>query len=942
MSKRLSILVLVFLALGFSAQAWGQASTVGKDFWVSSTIVCSPGGSSNKAMPYIAISAEKACTVNIQGGLNNAINITQQVAAGSWSQFGDVSAIGTPNTNPLTGQVNVAMTTSDWYPVAASNASNLTGYAGQINHYGLHITATEEISVYVILSSLNSMDASNILPVNAIQSEYYTQDYSPKVKSDFPGAISMVTILATEDNTQVDIIPNGATADGHASGQLYTVTLNQGQTYYMISTAEQQIGGSHIEARNGKKIAVFCGIPLTNIPSNIAARDACFEQAMPVDYWGNQFVVTRSLWKNGNLIGITAMQDGTELKIDGNTITYINAGDTYYVMLQGAVNLPHTKNPGTGPVNLVISGDAAYIETSCPVAVYSYDTGNSYVGSDKTTSEVQNSKGDPASVWVSPLQQKINTITCGTCYTLKTTDHFMNIVAETATCTQTTLHAIYGAQRLDKSSTLVWTPVAGNPAYSYARVQLGTAASKNFSVFKIHNPRGFIANIYGNGEDESYAYSAGSSAVKRGISVEGKTYTDGLLDNETSYCVNTPVEFDAQVGTDIIDKVDWDFGDGVTELDGTPQFSHTYTVPGWYDVIAKVYAHKECPETTYPAEEVRFSFYVQRPKTIHAKPGHLCLEEGEQMAAGAFLENGRWFKIDTTRYDCDSIVIRTMEYGRATSHTVDTVAEEELRYHGKTYTETGTYTITLPNANASGCDSTITLKLRIVTCLAMTVSNREGEHHVCQGEPLEVDYKVQKGEIATATFVCPTCTDGGISEPLADFNTTADGIFSLPTGDMKPGTYSAEIKVHDDYCNHDFTFPLTLDVYFHADSVFAYMYGNVLSAFSKGYNGGYDFTGYQWYKDGALIPGATGAVYHADEQLKGDYYLVAKDAAGQQWTTCPKTINTDTDKYQGGKQPTTPSAQHMPAAEKVLIGERLYIRQGDTLYDMYGHEVINR
>ena len=236
MKKLSKITLLVVLFIGMTTPAWGQASTQGKEFWVSSTIVCSPGGSGNKAEPYIAISAEKACTVTITNAAGD-VNITQQLAAGSWSEFGHNSE--PTQTNPNAGPVKVPLDPAKWYPINMSDASNVRSLAGQINNYGLHIKATENISVYVILSSLNSMDASNILPINALGAEYYTQDYWPIVKSDFSNTVTMATILATEDNTKVDIIPNGNTADGHASGQLYTVSLKKGQTYYLMSAPLQ-------------------------------------------------------------------------------------------------------------------------------------------------------------------------------------------------------------------------------------------------------------------------------------------------------------------------------------------------------------------------------------------------------------------------------------------------------------------------------------------------------------------------------------------------------------------------------------------------------------------------------------------------------------------------------------------------------------------------------
>ena len=189
MKRFIKSLVLVAFVMGTTLSAWSQASTQGKEFWVSSTIVCSPDKAT--ATPYIAISAEKQCVVNITGGVNNSINITQTLAAGSWTEFCKSQA-------------------SSWYPVQLNNASDLRKAAGAKNMYGLHITASDYISVYVVLASSHSMDACNILPMTALKSErkpgteYYTQDYWPNLNG-FDNPISMITVLATEDNTRVTI-----------------------------------------------------------------------------------------------------------------------------------------------------------------------------------------------------------------------------------------------------------------------------------------------------------------------------------------------------------------------------------------------------------------------------------------------------------------------------------------------------------------------------------------------------------------------------------------------------------------------------------------------------------------------------------------------------------------------------------------------------------------
>lgn len=924
MKKLSKIALLAVLLVSTTLPAWGQASTQGKEFWVSSTIVCSPTGSGNQAQPYIAVSAEKACTVTITNAAGD-VNITQQVAAGSWSEFGNNSK--PTQTNPNVGPINVYLDPTKWYPVNMSDASNVRSIAGQINNYGLQIKATENISVYVILKSDASMDASNILPITALGAEYYTQDYWPIVKSDFNNTVTMTTILATEDNTEVNIVPNGNTADGHRSGQLYTIRLNKGQTYYLMSEPLKQLTGTRIQSKDGRKIAIFNGVPLTNLPTDIAARDCLFEQSMPIDYWGTQFIATRSLEKNGNLIGITATTNGTEIKIDGYTQAYINEGETFYIMLQSANN-PNANKPGTSPIDLVLTADAAYIETSCPCAVFSYDTGNSYKG--KNGDEIVNSQGDPSSVWVSPIQQKINKITFGTCYTDRTKDHFINIVTETATCQNTRLTALYGATALDKTNLLVWTPVPGNPTYSYARAKIGDANTSQFSVFNIENAKGFIAHIYGNGNDESYAYSAGSAAVEQGVNVNGETFTNGYI-SDTKFCYGEPMEFNAKVGTDEISRVDWDFGDGITEKNGSAQTTHEYTVPGWYDVRAELYGHQVCTEENEQyLGSVQFSFRVVKPDTIYQYV-HECLPEDY---VGEIKNDTVW---PTNITDCSNITATVKMYGQHSSK-IDSVTAENQYYeplNGITYPQNPdnpmeydqTITINLTQlfgtTNAAGCDSIIHRHIKIITCLDMNINNNIDAQHACPGEAMDIPYTFIKGSMGDAYF-----TLNGQKTPI----TPNGGFFSLPVNGLKPGVYNAIISVDDPFCETTLQFPIDFRIYYPSD-IFQYKFNNVLAVYKNGYGGndGYDFVAYQWYRNGQPIEGATASIYHTTEPYtQGDtYFVVLTDQNGLTLPSCPQTIN----------EVPNLNPQQAPQASKIVKQQQMYILREGQLYTIYGQRI---
>lgn len=929
MKKQLKSLLLVAIFACTTLPAWSQASTEGKDFWVANTIVCQPPTASDPAFPTIAVSAQKACKVTITDYAGNPL-ATANVAAGSWTRFGDNTAAIDP--------ADYYLDRSKWYPSNNNvNATDVYNHADKINNYGLHITATENISVFVIMRTPQySMDASNALPISALQAEYYLQDFQPNANG-VNKPVTMTTILATENNTQVVITPKGNTYGKNNNGIPFTISLNKGQTYYLISDVSSQLAGTHIKAQGGKKIAVYVGSPVTRLPGGVAARDALFEQMMPIDYWGTQFIATRSLQKDGNIIGITATQNGTELKVDGFTQTYINEGETYYILLQGPSD-PYAKNLSKIEcrIDQVITADAAFIETSCPAAVISYDTGNSFAGA--TNSEIVNGQGDPSSVWLSPIQQKINRITFGACYTKKTRAHFLNVVTETATCQQTKLTAYMGQYGQDWSNKLIWTQVPGNTAYSYARVQIGND-TEDINVFTLENSHGFIAHVYGNGEDESYAYSAGSAAVEQGVNVNGMTFTNGYR-SDSKFCFGDVIDFDANVGTDEITRVDWYFGDGTTEYYGQAQTQHTYTSPGWYDVTADLYGHLVCTnEDEMFLGQVTFSFLVYRPDTTigSVRPTDCVSLEEYKSNPTYWDEKILHGDIDTVQENCyDDVVLDFVTYAAEKEDIRPDLVGQDLvqGYNGKWYDVSTDVIDTIPDPY-SGCNIYRKYHVEVITCLNLEVLNAPAMQTVCPGETFNISYTKHKGNIdGDATFRVPGYPDQTI---ILDDNVT-NGSFTVPVGDItKPGYYSGELLVNDLYCPDRNPLKYTIDfTVYYPEDIFKYKYNNVLAVYKPGQGGneGYEFTAYQWFRNGAPIEGATSSILYLGQGVtfeSGDIvYVMLTDKDGMVLPSCSQVIEDVKD--------FNPEPQNAPAY-KELINRSIVIQKGEHSYNIYGQRI---
>lgn len=827
MKKITIVFLLAAVFLGLSTPAAAQVSTEGRDFWVALTFASAPDAATTGRELFLAVSAKKDCKVTVSNPNTNFTN-TYSVSADNWFEIRDIPV-------------------SEWWPGDTKAAVN-----GKTLPTGLQVTSTEDISLFAAIRFEFSFDASVVLPTQILQTEYYVQDYPPYDHKDNTSWSSYSVLATASGTTTVKITPYGAKSP-------QTITLKQGQVYYYVGADKISASGTHIVA--DKPIAVFNGDVCTDVPGEISARDLTYEQAMPVDYWGTEFVVTRSLHKDANRVRVTAMEDGTQIYVDNSKrpVKTINAGETYeFEVSEGTANLTKVTQKLSGanlPIPDVYKGVAHYIKTSCPCAVYSYDVSEKYTNTYDSSSPIpteviSGQEGDPSMVWISPLEQRIHKITFGVCPTNNTNTHNVNIVVLTKDADKVRLVSRSNPNGI----ALTFTPVAGTE-YSYARQQIcNSVDAQADKVFTLTCPSGFIAHVYGNGRQESYSYSAGSSAVKLGnITVGDQVFEDGAR-SSTFYCLNDSLEFSAEAGATIIDKVDWDFGDGVTEENGPAVVSHQYDSPGWYDVTAKLYAHKECPDTVYPPEAVHFSFYVNRPDTVREQT-NLCA--GEPWAY-----DGKIYNNDTTIItgmdDCDTIHIYNLHVGQPSPDMHLYVrAHDEYWFAGERIETSGIYTDTLTNMDH--CDSVVVLHLTVVTCLKMTMDN------VIQGLCSESDliyipYNYTKGEL-----VNPTLTYNEQTFTLT--NDQDNHRLAISANVLEVGQIPCVVTVQDTICDSTLTFSFQLKVPY-PSSILQQKYDNMVAVrVNARENEKYHFTAYQWYVNDVLAPGYTTSVYYTEQVI---------------------------------------------------------------------------
>ena len=581
MKKQLFSLLLCGLVLmpfmGTKAQSTvvdGQ-STEGKDFWV--TFMQADQDPNNDLTLSLSISAREDCQVTISNpftGYSENVSVTANQMQLVELYSGNVLVNNARSVMATTGKVCYAVNSE------------------MVDTCALHVTADKNISLFATNYKRATFDATNVLPTASLLDEYVIQTYTP---SDH-GATSSTqgghfAIIAAEDNTIVDYcptVPTQAINDSINAAQTkkdfmgedaltdrekfwlnYTVgdtlqspVLQAGQVFYVWTGKKDKdpgdLSGTYVKARDKKKIAVFQGNPHTNIPYQVKQRDHLFSQAMPTQYWGNTFVLTASADRPCDAIRILALNDKTDVYINGTKVHTIDF----------SVDKKQYWEFEIGTQGQYAKEGSCVVTTSCPCAVHLFIVSQQYHG-DK------NSNGDPAMLWINPIEQQIDQVTFATYASSNgTTYHHSNVVTD-----------MPGNMYLDNVSISdQFIPVSGSSTYYYARLNLGTVAASHTLKCDGGN---FIAHVYGFTSNESYGYSAGGATkpLTQYITINGQIFTP---DSENTLCGEDTVKFACHPDYEY-NKIEWYFGDGKSDLTNKDSVPHYYEKSGVYPAYVLIY-----------------------------------------------------------------------------------------------------------------------------------------------------------------------------------------------------------------------------------------------------------------------------------------------------------------------------------------------------------------
>ena len=412
------------------------------------------------------------------------------------------------------------VTVSQPIPKTASQDARITG-PGTFNS-GIHITSDRPIVAYAHIYDQNVSGASLLFPTNTLGKEYYSVNYTQRSNELLSN--SFFFVVATEDNTSVEITPSAANLNGLPVGAPSTVNLNKGQIYSVMGTTVNNTGtdltGSKIKSvpKVGsssicKPIAVFSGSGKINIGQIFAgsgSSDNLFAQAFPSNAWGKRYLTAPTGSQPNNFFRVCVKNPATVVKLNGNVLPASSLINGFYYQFKNG-NQSGTNDPIP---NL--------IEADQPVLVAQYCTTQGLEGNPSTGG------GDPEMIYLSPVEQTINKVTLYSASQYAILGSFINVIIKNNGVNSFKLDGI-------PLSNSLFQPHPGDTAYSYMIIKVSSGTSHS-----LYSDSGFNAIAYGFGEAESYGYNAGTNVIDLNppISIRNDYASSGIRYSAT--CTNTP------------------------------------------------------------------------------------------------------------------------------------------------------------------------------------------------------------------------------------------------------------------------------------------------------------------------------------------------------------------------------------------------------------------
>lgn len=204
-------------------------------------------------------------------------------------------------------------------------------------------------------------------------------------------------------------------------------------------------------------------------------------------------------------------------------------------------------------------------------------------------------------------------------------------------------------------------------------------------------------------------------------------------------------------------------------------------------------------------------------------------------------------------------------------------------WNGVEYDTSGDYIDTL--VNIYGCDSIVILRLLVIDNI-VTINDILAVDQCADANVVEliVDYS---GFVDSVALHFPQDTIDSISFGFYDVKLPmpVDGHIVVAYPSIRAGKYNTLVS---GYFNELQVFSQQVELtYFYPSTVLEQRWDDVICVLTSGYNGGYDFVAFQWYKDGQELLGENRSYLSQPLEMGSEYSALLTEINGTQLMTCP-------------------------------------------------------
>jgi gliding motility-associated-like protein len=482
----------------------GSASNQGKEFWTAYMSHVEDNGQSQMSL-YIASDANTSGKVEIADGSFPAILFTVKAK-------------------------EITIVTIPRIAFIKNNGQFLKG---------IHITALKKIAVFAHIYAQSVSGATLLLPVGGLGKSYSSINYIQASNANV-SSYSDFAVVATEDNTTVEITPSNNLIGGQSKNEPFLIQLKKGEVYQGFSSNDltaTRIRSVSTSTGECKKIAVFSGSTKIGIgcsaQGNNFSSDNLFQQVYPTSSWGKSYITTPLKGRNYDIFRVVLSDLHTVVKVNGQVVMDgINQNNqTYYQFNSQQPNIITADKPIQVAQYAVTQGN--HIQNDCAVE--------------------PNDLGDPEMIYLSPLEQTLDHVTLYSASAFAIQINFINVVIKTSSVPTFSL---------DDKLYSDFTPIPGQEDYSYAQISVPSGAHY------LNASGGFNAIAYGFGNRESYGYAAGTNLqnLNEFIVIKDKQSNQSTVNG----CAG--VEYKLQITIPYqTSNIKWDFNDGTPQyIDNSP------------------------------------------------------------------------------------------------------------------------------------------------------------------------------------------------------------------------------------------------------------------------------------------------------------------------------------------------------------------------------------